>query len=47
MPFKLSELTEEELAVNGVFKDVIDAQWESYENPDTRIMNLFFPIKGK
>jgi len=46
MLFELSELTEEEFSAEGVFKDIIDALWESYEHPPTRLLNLFYPIQG-
>jgi len=46
MPFKLTEMNPSEMTANGAFKDLITAQWESYENPYTRLLNLFFPIKG-
>lgn len=31
---------------DGVFKDLIEAEWDAYEHPSTRLLNLFFPIKG-
>lgn len=46
MPFEITEMGEEEMRVDGVFKEVVDAQWDSYENPYTRLLNLFFPIKA-
>lgn len=44
MPFEISLMTEEEITSDGVFKDLIDAEWDSYEHPYTRLLGLFFPI---
>jgi len=41
MPFELLEVTSD-----SEFKPLIEAEWDSYEHPYTRILNTFFPIKG-
>lgn len=47
MPLELTEMTEEEMTLDGVFRDVINAEWDSFQNPPARFMNLYFPIKGE
>lgn len=47
MPFELTEMSMEEMTADGAFKDVVDAQWDAYTHPYTRLLNLFFPIKGE
>lgn len=47
MPLKLIEMADEEMTKDGVFKDVVDAEWDAYQDPYTLILNLLFPIKGE
>lgn len=47
MAFELSELIEKEMDSGGIFQDLVNAQFESYEHPDSHVLNLFFPIHGK